>query len=329
MFTLDADSKGHVPFRKVVPNLFTTVSLCSGLASINYSLKAASLQASLDFKASVLSKEAAAALAAVQDPVIGGMWKTAMLAIGVSAIFDMLDGRAARILRATSRFGAIYDSLSDFLAFGVAPAILIHQWMLKDHRALGMAAVTAFVLCAALRLARFTAMPRQPKSKSVLSKFFIGLPTPAAAGAMLVPPMLDVAKYVDFLSRKVPVSESTRAALQEVEPGLIPQLVIFNSFLIAALMISRVPMFSFKKVRVRRGFVPALMVLLGMFVLAMFRDAWLTVSVAVWCYLALIPFSVLSHRRVIRDLRRAESAAPPAAPTEPTNDAHALPAGPP
>lgn len=315
MFTLDADSKGHVPFRKVVPNLFTTVSLCSGLASINYALKAASLQAALDFKTSVLAKEAAEVLATAQEPVIAAAWKTAMLAIGVSAIFDMLDGRAARILRATSRFGAIYDSLSDFLSFGVAPAILIHQWMLKDHKALGMAAVTAFVLCAALRLARFTAMPRQPKSRSVLSKFFIGLPTPAAAGAMLVPPMLDVARYVDFLSKKVPVSESTRAAFQEVEPSLVPQLVIFNSFLIAALMISRIPMFSFKKVRVRRGFVPALMVLLGMFVLAMFRDAWLTVSVAVWCYLALIPLSVLSHRRVIRDLRRSEAAR-----TEPPND---------
>ena len=285
MFTLDADSKGHVPFRKIVPNLFTTVSLCSGLASINYSLKAAALRAGN-----------------ATPEQIDQTWKTAMLAIGVAAVFDMLDGRAARMLRATSRFGAIYDSLSDFLSFGVAPAILIHQWLLKDEKALGMAAVMAFVLCAALRLARFTAMPRQPKSKSVLAKFFIGLPTPAAAGAMLVPPMLDVAKYVSFITDRVP-----KPTLDVFDSAIEPALVILNSFLIAGLMISRIPMFSFKKVRVRRGFIPALMVLLGMFVLAMFRDAWLTIPIAVWCYLALIPFSALAHRKVIRDLRHAES----------------------
>ncbi|XVJ59683.1 MAG: phosphatidylcholine/phosphatidylserine synthase [Tepidisphaera sp.] len=286
MFTLDADSKQHVAFRKIVPNLFTTVSLCSGLASIHYSLKAAQY------------------VSAKADPaLIESTWKTAMLAIGVAAVFDLLDGRAARLLQATSRFGAVFDSLSDFLSFGVAPAILIHQWMLKDHRSLGMAAVMAFVLCAALRLARFTAMPRQPKSKSVLGKFFIGLPTPAAGGAMLVPAMLDVAKYFPIQTGRV--SDSTMAVFETIEPTL----VIVNTLLIAGLMISRVPMFSFKKVRVRRHAVPFLMVLIGMFVLAMFRDAWLTIPVAVWTYIAMIPLSVLSHKRVVQQLRSVEGGA--------------------
>jgi CDP-diacylglycerol--serine O-phosphatidyltransferase len=88
-----------------------------------------------------------------------------------------------------------------------------------------------------------------------------------------------------------------------------PTLVIVNTLLIAGLMISRVPMFSFKKVRVRRHAVPFLMVLIGMFVLAMFRDAWLTLSVAVWTYIAMIPLSVLSHKRVVQQLRSVESGA--------------------
>lgn len=311
MFTFDTESKGHVPFRKLVPNLFTTVSLCSGLASINYSLKAASLTASLA-AARAADPAMTEALLAERNLQIGQTWKLAMLAIGVSAIFDMLDGRAARILRATSRFGGIFDSLSDFLSFGVAPALLVHQWMLKDHKALGMAAVTAFVLCAALRLARFSAMPRQPKSRSVLGKFFIGLPTPAAAGAMLVPPMLDVAKHFPFQPERVQagsLTPATFAAFETIEPAL----VVINTFLIAGLMISRIPMFSFKKVRVRRNLIGPFMVLLGMFVLAMFRDAWLTIPIAVWCYLALIPVSFASHRKVVRELRRSET--PPLTPT--------------
>jgi CDP-diacylglycerol--serine O-phosphatidyltransferase len=287
MFTLDADSKQYVPFRKLVPNLFTTVSLCSGLASIHYSLKASSFTA-----------------AGTDPALVAATWKTAMLAIGVAAIFDLLDGRAARLLQATSRFGAIFDSLSDFLSFGVAPAILIHQWMLKDHKSLGMAAVVAFVLCSALRLARFTAMPRQPKSKSVLAKFFVGLPTPAAGGAMLVPAMLDVAKYFPIQTGKV--SESTLSAFESVEPAL----VIVNTLIVAALMISRIPMFSFKKVRVKRSAVPFLMVFLGMFTLAVFRDAWLTLSITVWVYILTIPLSMWSHRKVMKQLKAGETALP-------------------
>ncbi len=281
MFTLDGTSRQHVPFRKLVPNLLTTVSLCSGLASIHYSLRAAGMQ--LEHK---------------PDVDIQVMWKNAMLAIGVAAVFDLLDGRAARMLRASSRFGAVYDSLSDFLSFGVAPALLIQQWMLRDQGAIGMAAVLAFVLCAALRLARFTAMPKQPRSMSALSKFFIGLPTPAAAGAVLVPPMLDVAKYFPFNTGRV--APEVQGAFDSIEP----QLVIVNTFLIAALMVSRVPMFSFKKVRVKRKLVVPMMVAFGMVVLAMFRDPWLTIPVVVWCYLLTVPFAFVAYKRICAELRR-------------------------
>lgn len=291
MFTLDGTSRQHVSFRKLVPNMLTTVSLCSGLASIHYSLRAAGLQ--LEYSLVAAGK----ALPAVQLAEIEAMWKTSMLAIGVAAVFDLLDGRAARLLRASSRFGAVYDSLSDFLSFGVAPAILIQQWMLRSHGALGMAAVLAFVLCAALRLARFTAMPKQPASMSALSKFFSGLPTPAAAGAVLVPPMLDVAKYFPFTNGKA--APEVQGAFDSLEPAL----VMANTFLIAALMVSRIPMFSFKKVRVKRSLVVPMMVAFGMIVLAMFRDPWLTIPVVVWCYLFTLPFATVAYKRIWAEIK--------------------------
>ncbi|MEK6703686.1 MAG: phosphatidylcholine/phosphatidylserine synthase [Planctomycetota bacterium] len=302
MFTLDGTSRQHVSFRKLVPNLLTTVSLCSGLASIHYSLRAAGLQ--LEYELVAAGKP----LLAGQLAEIEAMWKTAMLAIGVAAVFDLLDGRAARLLRASSRFGAVYDSLSDFLSFGVAPAILIQQWMLRSHGALGMAAVLAFVLCAALRLARFTAMPKQPLSMSALSKFFSGLPTPAAAGAVLVPPMLDVAKYFPFTNGKGKLAPEVQGAFDSLEPAL----VMVNTFLIAALMVSRIPMFSFKKIRVKRSLVVPLMVAFGMVVLAMFRDPWLTIPVVVWCYLFTLPFATVAHKRIWAELGQHKPQATPA-----------------
>src|SRR3954453_6143427 len=138
MFIAPRSRKRAIPLRMIIPNLLTTVALCSGLASIHYSLK--------------------------HD------WDRALMAVGVAVIFDMLDGRAARLLRAASPFGAIMDSLSDFLSFGVAPGILLHQWMLSRYPLIGendvfvLAALMTFVLCSALRLARFTANVKpQPK----------------------------------------------------------------------------------------------------------------------------------------------------------------------
>ncbi|QOI99828.1 MAG: phosphatidylcholine/phosphatidylserine synthase [Phycisphaeraceae bacterium] len=299
MIRLDTSSRQHVPFRRIVPNMLTTVSLCSGLASIHYALKAGAIPHTPENAAQIES-----------------LWKTSMMAIGVAAVFDLLDGRAARLLKASSRFGAVLDSLSDFLSFGVAPALLLHQWMLRDHGALGMAAVLVFVLCAALRLARFTAMPKQPAWRSGFAKFFSGLPTPAAAGAVLVPPMLNVAKYFPIQSGKV--SDTVMGVFESVEPSL----VVGNTFLVAILMISRVPMFSFKKFAVHRSAVVPLMVAIGLVVLALFRDPWLTVPVIVWAYLFSTALSVRSYRRVVAEsiVEKARSVRPAHAPPE---EAHA------
>jgi CDP-diacylglycerol--serine O-phosphatidyltransferase len=234
-----------VPLRRLVPNFLTIISLCSGLASLHFSLQ-------LD-------------------------WDRALSAIAVAAVFDMLDGGAARLLRASSRFGAILDSLSDFVSFGVAPAVLLHQWMLKDAGVAGLAATMTFALCAALRLARFTSA-RKSNPASPLARFFVGLPTPAAAGIALIPAMLQAARNLDY--------------------RLPEWLVIVHTCFIAWLMISRQPCFSLKKIRVKRTLIVPLMVAVGLAVVAAAKDPWATAVALASIYLLTIPFSIWYHRAI-------------------------------
>lgn len=253
----------EVPVRRLVPNFLTTVALCSGLASIHFALK---------------------------DPPD---WHRALTAIGIAAVFDVLDGRAARLLRATSRFGAVLDSLSDFLSFGVAPALLLYQWKLKDTDVFGLAALVVFVLCAALRLARFTSMPRTPVRAAPLAKFFVGLPSPAAAGAVLIPLM-------------VWASKTTNAAAPE-------WVVVAWTIIVGVLMVSRMPMYSIKTVRIQRRQAVPLLVLAGLLVVVAARDTWLSVSFLAGAYLLTIPLSATQFARTRRKLR-AEAPSPAGAP---------------
>ncbi|MDX2115265.1 MAG: phosphatidylcholine/phosphatidylserine synthase [Planctomycetota bacterium] len=248
-----------VPVRRLVPNLLTTVSLCSGLASLHFSLMAD--------------------------------WDRALSAIAVAAVFDALDGGAARLLRAQSKFGAVLDSLSDFCSFGVAPAVILHQWMLRDADAPGLAATMTYALCAALRLARFT-VAKKTAAGSPLSRFFVGLPTPAAAAVSLIPPMLDASRLIPF--------------------RLPEWLVILHVFFVAWLMISRQPCYSLKKLRIPRKAVPVLMVGLGLVVVSAARDAWLTGAALASLYLLSIPVSIAHRARIRRRMAGGQALARPA-----------------
>lgn len=240
-----------IPLRRIVPNVLTTVSLCSGLASLHFSLQ-------MD-------------------------WDRALSAIAVAAVFDMLDGGAARLLRASSRFGAVLDSLSDFVSFGVAPAMILHQWMLKEADVVGLAASMLFALCAAMRLARFTSAKRVNPA-SPMARYFVGLPTPAAAAIVLIPVMIATSRKAGYT--------------------LPDWFVILHTFFIAWLMISRQPCFSLKKVRIRRQFVVPLMVGVGLTVVAAAKDPWATAAAMASAYLLSIPFSIARVHRI----RRAGSA---------------------
>ncbi len=251
-----------IPARRLIPSVLTTIALCSGMASLHFSGKH-------DFH-------------------------RAIAAIAVAALFDALDGRAARLLRATTRFGAVLDSLADFLSFGVAPAMVLYQWMLGDQArlgrsdVLGLAAVMTYVLCAALRLARFTAMgipdPMNrgplPRTPPRALKHFIGLPSPAAAGAVLIPIMIELSRTVEW---------------QPPEWVVVPW-----TFGIGLLMISRLPVYSIQAARVRRQRAVPLLVLVGIVVVVAVKDPWLAASVLSAAYLATAPLSVMEHARARR-----------------------------
>ena len=150
-------------------------------------------------------------------------FRTAAIAIIVSGLFDILDGKVARLTKSDSRFGVEYDSLADLVAFGVAPALLVYLWALKPFGRLGWVAAFMFVACGALRLARFNV-----QSDSKPKKHFVGLPIPGAAGM--------VATTVLFFYR-MGGSGPTKHFL-----------LLAMTYLLGFLMVSNVPFNSFKEI---------------------------------------------------------------------------------
>ncbi len=295
MFIRYPSRQRDVPLRLIVPNLLTTMGLCSGLVSIHFTLKPA--------------------MSAAEGAPGGPDFDRAVAAIMVAAVFDMLDGRAARLLRASSKFGTVLDSLSDFLCFGVAPAVLLHQWMLrrpdlqplnKGIEALILAAILLFALCSALRLARFTAAAEVPKTDSagnpikpspLASKFFVGMPTPAAAAAVLIPVMLTLSNLVG-----------------SAPPTLA---IVGYTFAIAWLMVSRQPMFSFKKVRISRPLVFPLMIAVGLWFVLAAKDFWLAIASIAGVYLLTLPLSLWSYYKTVKKMNELAPAATGPTPAEP------------
>lgn len=276
MFLRVGDHRKTVPALVLVPNLLTTLALCCGLASLHFAL--------------------------LKD------WDKALAAIVLSGVFDVLDGAAARLLRVSSRFGAVLDSLSDFLAFGVAPALILQQWLLVPAPAAGaekpakwlitltLVAVMTFAVCAALRLARFTsaldkpaaALPPGSAPMKKPSLFFVGMPTPAGAGAALIPAFL-------LASGEVP------------EVADLPQwLIAVWIMVVGLLMVSRVPMFALKGVRVSRRSTAPLLLLVVALAALMLREPWLVLGGIAIFYVTTIPWAWMLHRRTRR--REATSA---------------------
>ncbi|WP_375461824.1 CDP-alcohol phosphatidyltransferase family protein [uncultured Enterovirga sp.] len=247
-----------VPFRVIAPNLITLLALCLGLTAIRLAYE--------------------------------GKLEPAVYAIVVAAVLDGIDGRVARFLKGTSRFGAELDSLADFLNFGVAPALVLHSFILHDVRALGWVVALILAIAAALRLARFNAALDDPDKPEWKKDFFVGMPAPAGAGTVLLP------IYLHFLG--VPVQTAAPVALAYV-------------LAIALMMVSAVPTFSGKTwgKRVPRDRVLPLFVLtvavFGLVVSFPFE----ALAIVSMLYLCTIPFSVRRYRQLKR-----EAAATPMSP---------------
>jgi len=156
-----------------------------------------------------------------------GEYLTAALAILVASIFDMLDGKIARLTNTTSKFGVEYDSLSDLVSFGVAPGILAYSWALQSSGRAGWMALFLFIVCGALRLARYNIQISGPENND-----FIGLPTPAAA--------ILISATILFDGHVIAFNEVLR-----------PIIMLLTTYLLAFLMVSNLRYRSFKTLNFR------------------------------------------------------------------------------
>lgn len=241
----------RIPFRAMIPNAITALALCLGLSGVSLAIR--------------------------------GEWERALGAVVLAGVLDGLDGRIARLLRAQSRFGAELDSLSDNIAFGTAPALMLFLWSLQTAPKFGWIAALSLAVCCALRLARFNARMDAAEQPHKSAGFNTGVPAPAGAGLAFVPIYLWLITADDRFRDWQPVMAWT----------------IF----IAALMISSLPTYSWSSIRIRQGwrlFALAGIALLGA---ALIVAPWVTLLLVAMLYLIMIPVGLASYARVKR--RRA------------------------
>ena len=230
-------------FNRMIPNILTIMALSAGMSAIRFGLE--------------------------------DRWEPAALSILAAAILDALDGRIARILKGSSKFGAELDSLSDFISFGVAPAIMLYLWAMQDAGRFGWMLALLFSVSMALRLARFNTMLEDKNQPSWTKNFFTGVPAPAAAGLVLLPMMLSF-QFGDSFFR---------------DPATVSLFLVG----VAALVVSSLPTYSFKKIAIKAKHVVPAMIVVGAFITALVSAPWTTLSVVMLAYLGLIPISMRNY----------------------------------
>ena len=222
---------------------------------------------------------------------LDGRWELAVTLLAAAVVLDGLDGRSARMLNLTSRLGAELDSLADFLSFGVAPALLTYLWTLHSVRGVGWVVAMLFATCCALRLARFNTELEAPDRPRWTQYFFTGIPAPAAAGLALTPMIMSFV----------------------VGDGWPRSWVLNAAFLVfvAGMMVSRVPTYSIKRIRITPDQVLPTLLLASVVIAGLVVGPWLTLSVIGVVYLCSLPFAVLSARRLRKSEPPTAAAAAP------------------
>jgi CDP-diacylglycerol--serine O-phosphatidyltransferase len=210
-----------------------------------------------------------------------GRWNLAVMAILIAAVLDGMDGRLARMLNSTSRFGAELDSLSDFISFGVSPALVIYLRSLQEWHGIGWIIALYFAVCMALRLARFNTLSIEGTTPPWAQYFFMGVPAPAGAILILTPLMI----HFEF--------EERGWGNLFISPTLNAIVV----FITASLLISRIPTLSLKKVQISHKLVLPLLVIVALLTGALFSEPWMTLSAIAIIYILSIPFTVRACRR--------------------------------
>lgn len=208
-----------------------------------------------------------------------GRWEHAVAAIIIAAILDGLDGRMARLLNATSKFGAELDSLSDFVSFGAAPALILYLWSTNLAGGIGWVAALFYAVCCALRLARFNTMLGDPNPPPWAKHYFTGVPAPAGAGIAVLPLML--------------VFEFGEGVFDRPAFGVVWLVVV------GSLMISRIPTFAMKQMRIPRGMTVPALIGAALLIGALASAPWATFLAIGLLYLATIPASFVLQRRAV------------------------------
>lgn len=233
----------------MLPNMATVLALCTGLSAVRYGL---------------LER-----------------WEWCVTAILIAGILDAVDGRLARFLGSTSRFGAELDSLSDFISFGVSPALVMYFFTLHQWGGFGWALVLLFSVCMALRLARFNTRSIEGTTPSWSAAYFTGTPAPAAAALAISPLTMSFEWSYSFITS--------------------PFFCGIILFAVAFLMVSPIPTFSLKKVHIPHTYVLPLMVIIALSTAALFSKPWLTLTLIAIGYVSTFPFSIMSYRKTARE----------------------------
>jgi CDP-diacylglycerol--serine O-phosphatidyltransferase len=255
---------------RMIPNILTMLALCAGMTAIRLAI---------DHK-----------------------FESAAVAVIVAGILDGMDGRIARLLKGTSPFGAQLDSLSDFVSFGVAPAVMLYLWTMHVFASVGWVLVLLFGACCALRLARFNTQIGAELPPYAYN-FFTGVPAPMGAMLVLIPLFLSF-EFANAIFASPYLNGAVLAA-------------------VAALMVSRVPTYSFKRVRLPPEWWLTAFLVLVVVVAFTTTEPWATMLVLLGLYLASIPHSIRSYRR----LRRAAEQLRAGVPVRGSEEPPALPQG--
>lgn len=239
---------------KMLPNILTIAALCIGLTALRFGIDV--------------------------------RWTNAMVLVLIAAVLDGIDGMVARLLKASSAFGAELDSFSDFVSFGVSPAILLYLWNLQDAGPVGWVASLLLCVAVALRLARFNVknVTDSVEPPTLAQKtFFEGVPAPAGAILALLPMMLSFKIYPE-------------------DQGNIPAfLVAIWVFFIAALMVSRVPTYSLKRMRFRQKHTMPILAAVAFLAAALASEPWITIVICSLCYLATIPHAIKKQKAMLEE----------------------------
>ncbi|MBV8840002.1 MAG: phosphatidylcholine/phosphatidylserine synthase [Alphaproteobacteria bacterium] len=257
----------RIPIRTLVPNVITLLALCAGLTGIKLAIES--------------------------------RYELALGAIVFAAMLDAVDGRVARMIKGTSRFGAELDSLADFVNFGVAPGLILYFWILNGLGNLGWIAAMVFAICAGLRLARFNVQIEDPNRPAWAGNFFTGMPAPAGAITVLLP------MYLGFLQTPLP-------------HALMLGFTLVYTLAIAALLVSRLPVLSGKKMgtRVSPEVVLPVIVVAVLLIALLVSYPWVVLTVGTIAYLACLPFGWFSYQRHLQADTAAAASVAPAASTQ-------------